>query len=50
MDVPTRRIAIVFGAGLWRNGTATPVLRDRGPNSGQFVLRWEGRETADERR
>jgi SanA protein len=28
-DVPTRRVAIVFGAGLWRNGTATPVLRDR---------------------
>jgi SanA protein len=28
-DVPTRRIAIVFGAGLWRNGTATPVLQDR---------------------
>ena len=29
VDVPTRRIAIVFGAGLWRNGTATPVLQDR---------------------
>jgi vancomycin permeability regulator SanA len=28
-DVPTRRVAIVFGAGLWRNGTATPVLQDR---------------------
>jgi SanA protein len=28
-NVPTRRVAIVFGAGLWRNGTATPVLRDR---------------------
>ncbi|MGZ6346167.1 MAG: SanA/YdcF family protein [Anaerolineales bacterium] len=28
-DVPTRRVAIVFGAGLWRNGTATPVLKDR---------------------
>jgi SanA protein len=28
-DVPARRVAIVFGAGLWRNGTATPVLRDR---------------------
>jgi SanA protein len=29
MDVPARRVAIVFGAGLWRNGTATPVLQDR---------------------
>jgi len=28
-DVPSRRVAIVFGAGLWRNGTATPVLHDR---------------------
>jgi SanA protein len=28
-DVPQKRIAIVFGAGLWRNGTATPILYDR---------------------
>jgi SanA protein len=28
-NVPARRVAIVFGAGLWRNGTATPVLHDR---------------------
>jgi SanA protein len=28
-NVPAKRVAIVFGAGLWRNGTATPVLRDR---------------------
>lgn len=28
-DVPPRRVAIVFGAGLWRDGTPTPVLRDR---------------------
>lgn len=28
-DVPTRPLAIVFGAGLTRNGTASPVLRDR---------------------
>ena len=28
-DVPTRRVAIVFGAGLWRDGSATPVLIDR---------------------
>lgn len=27
--VPPRRAAIVFGAGLWRDGTPTPVLRDR---------------------
>ena len=26
---PTRRVAIVFGAGLLRDGTPTPVLRDR---------------------
>ena len=28
-EVPDRRVAIVFGAGLWRNGTPTPVLIDR---------------------
>jgi SanA protein len=28
-DVPPRRVAIVFGAGLWRDGTPTPVLQDR---------------------
>jgi SanA protein len=28
-DVPSRAVAIVFGAGLWWNGQPTPVLRDR---------------------
>ncbi len=28
-QVPARPVAIVFGAGLWRDGTATPVLYDR---------------------
>lgn len=28
-DVPSRRAVIVFGAGLWRDGSPTPVLRDR---------------------
>jgi vancomycin permeability regulator SanA len=28
-DVPARAVAIVFGAGLRRNGTATTVLQDR---------------------
>lgn len=28
-QVPTARVAIVFGAGLWRDGSPTPVLRDR---------------------
>ena len=27
--VPAQRVAIVFGAGLWRNGSPTPVLADR---------------------
>jgi SanA protein len=26
---PSRPVAIVFGAGLWRDGSPTPVLRDR---------------------
>jgi vancomycin permeability regulator SanA len=28
-SVPVHRVAIVFGAGLWRNGSPTPVLYDR---------------------
>lgn len=28
-DVPTARVAIVFGAGLLKDGTPTPVLQDR---------------------
>jgi SanA protein len=28
-EVPIRKVAIVFGAGLWRNGSPTPVLEDR---------------------
>lgn len=28
-DVPARRVVIVFGAGLWRDGSPTPVLQDR---------------------
>ncbi|MBK8824189.1 MAG: YdcF family protein [Anaerolineales bacterium] len=29
LDVPAERVAIVFGAGLLRDGSAGPVLRDR---------------------
>ena len=28
-EAPARPVAIVFGAGLWRDGSPTPVLRDR---------------------
>ncbi|MCL4561358.1 MAG: YdcF family protein [Chloroflexi bacterium] len=28
-NVPPARVAIVFGAGLWRDGSPTPVLQDR---------------------
>ncbi len=28
-NVPARRVAIIFGAGLWRDGSATPILSDR---------------------
>ena len=27
--VPIRRVAIIFGAGLWRDGSPTPILQDR---------------------
>ncbi len=28
-EVPARKVAIVFGAGLWRDGSPTPILQDR---------------------
>jgi SanA protein len=28
-DAPSKPVAIVFGAGLWRDGSPSPVLRDR---------------------
>jgi SanA protein len=28
-NIPSQSVAIVFGAGLWRDGSPTPVLRDR---------------------
>jgi SanA protein len=37
-NVPPRRIAIVFGAGLWRDGSPTPVLRDRVATSAELYF------------
>jgi SanA protein len=37
-NVPSRRVAIVFGAGLWRNGSATPVLIDRVTTAANLYL------------
>ena len=37
-EIPTRRIAIVFGAGLWRNGSPTPVLADRVTTAANLYL------------
>lgn len=28
-EIQAKRVAIVFGAGLWRDGSPTPILRDR---------------------
>jgi SanA protein len=37
-NVPHRRVAIVFGAGLWRDGSPTPVLRDRVATAAQLYF------------
>jgi len=37
-DAPLRRVAIVFGAGLWSNGTATPILYDRVQTAAELYL------------
>jgi len=35
-DAPARRVAVVFGAGLHRDGSPTPVLRDRVSTAAQL--------------
>lgn len=37
-EAPARRVGIVFGAGLWRDGTPTPVLRDRVATAAQLYF------------
>jgi vancomycin permeability regulator SanA len=37
-DIPARRAAIVFGAGLWRDGSPTPILRDRVKTAADLYL------------
>lgn len=37
-NVPPASVAIVFGAGLWRDGTPTPVLRDRIATAAELYL------------
>jgi SanA protein len=37
-EVPARRAAVVFGAGLWRDGSPTPVLRDRVTTAAQLYF------------
>jgi len=37
-EVASHRVAIVFGAGLWRDGTATPVLHDRVQTAANLYL------------
>lgn len=36
--VPQNRVAVVFGAGLWRDGTPTPVLQDRVKTAAQLYF------------
>lgn len=37
-NAPSRQVAIVFGAGLWRDGSPTPVLRDRIATAAQLYF------------
>ncbi len=37
-QAPQKRVAIVFGAGLWRDGSPTPVLRDRVATAAQLYF------------
>lgn len=37
-EAPARRVAVVFGAGLWRDGSPTPILRDRVETAAQLYF------------
>jgi SanA protein len=37
-EAPSQPVAIVFGAGLWRDGSPTPVLRDRVATAAQLYF------------
>lgn len=37
-SVPAKRIAIIFGAGLYRDGSPTPILRDRVETGARLYL------------
>jgi SanA protein len=37
-EVPARRVAIIFGAGLTRDGSPTPILRDRVETGAQLYF------------
>ena len=37
-QIEPRRVAIVFGAGLWRDGSPTPVLRDRVETAAELYI------------
>ena len=37
-EAPSAPVAIVFGAGLWRDGSPTPVLRDRVATAAELYL------------
>ncbi len=37
-EAPQKPVAIVFGAGLWRDGSPTPVLRDRVQTAADLYL------------
>lgn len=37
-EVPAQPVGIVFGAGLWRDGSPTPVLRDRVATAAQLYF------------
>ena len=41
---PARRVAIVFGAGLWRDGSPTPVLRDRVATAADLYFRGQAQK------
>ena len=47
-NAPSSRLAIVFGAGLRRDGSPTAILRDRVETAADLYFQWKSGKNPDE--
>ncbi len=47
-DAPEERVAIIFGAGLRRDGSPTAILQDRVETGAKLYFEWQSGKVIDE--